>query len=136
MGMPKRLPNRYPALYEAGPIRYAMKALHKSLLFCLTGTLVINIAVAANVLSLKQQLSRRSLDAIAPIVSGVMLNGTQWQTRDASCHVVRFTKDDCPHCKADTSSYTEFLKLAKRHGCEVIEIAPRAGKMRAREWFS
>lgn len=66
-----------------------------------------------------------------PAFSGVDIHGVAWRAKDAPCRVIRITDDNCAFCKKDKPAYASFVEAARRASCEVIEIAPMAGKMAA-----
>lgn len=107
-----------------------MKRLTGVLLWALAGLVVCNLVFAALFLKLKHEFHQYALGEVAPILSGVRVDGSQWQAQPASCRVIRITDDSCQFCRSDEPSYAAFRQVATQASCEIIEIAPRAGDMR------
>ena len=101
----------------------------------LAGLLVTNAAGIAFYFSLKTQLAKTREPPVSaigskfPSFSGVDVNGVNWVSRDARCHVIRITDDRCSFCKKDKPAYEAFLEAARRSSCEIIELSPKSGNM-------
>src|SRR5690606_311232 len=92
-------------------------------------TIVANLALVACCFVLRQDARVYVQGQEFPVLSGVALDGTRWRARAAPCYVIRITSDRCPFCQADELPYSEFLGAARDTGCEIVEVAPRAGQM-------
>jgi hypothetical protein len=107
-----------------------MKRISEVVLLAIGLVTASNIVLAARYFMLRSELQAASEKPVSiPPLSGVELSGRHWASRDAPCHVLRITADECPHCKADRVSYDKLVQTAVERGCEVIEVAPRAGDL-------
>ena len=76
-----------------------------------------------------QQYSQAPGSDRMPPVSGIDINAAPWKSADTKCHLVRITEDTCAFCRRDRLNYERLSQAALQSNCEVIEIAPRAGKL-------
>lgn len=103
----------------------------------LMGLMAINIGGGALHFLLKKQVAKAQapapieLESTFPAFSGVDVEGVAWHAKGGPCRVIRITDDNCAFCKKDKPSYARFVEAARHASCEVIEIAPMAGKMAA-----
>lgn len=97
--------------------------------------MLINIASAASYFAMVRQAEKMRVPQVPvegnalTISSGVDVQGRRWKSRDAPCRVVRITDDDCPYCQQDAPKYSALINVARAAGCEVLEVAPKAGQM-------
>lgn len=76
-----------------------------------------------------QQYSRQPGANRMPAIAGVAVSGDLWKSSGAGCHMVRVTEDSCAYCRKDRPNYERLIETALQANCEVIEVAPRAGKL-------
>lgn len=91
--------------------------------------LLINIALVAGYLLLRQQLGYYDRGRLFPAVAGADLRGRAWEAGESTCYVIRVTADDCPYCREDAPLFSEIADAALNEDCSVVSIAPRAGEM-------
>lgn len=98
----------------------------------LAAAIVVNLALVTTCYLVLREEARLYMQGQQfPVLSGVALDGATWHARDAPCYVIRITSDACPFCQADKPAYSEFLGAARDAGCDIVEVAPRAGQMAA-----
>jgi hypothetical protein len=64
-----------------------------------------------------------------PALAGIGIDDARREGRQASCHVIRITADNCRYCAFDQTRYARFAEVAERTGCDVVSVAPFAGAM-------
>jgi hypothetical protein len=101
----------------------------------LLGIMLCNFALATGFFVQRRHLDHvreysplKGADRVPP-VSGIDVNGALWQSKAAKCHVLRVTDDGCTFCRRDLPNYQRLIAVARDMSCEIIEIAPQAGRL-------
>lgn len=67
------------------------------------------------------------LGEVFPPLSGYSIDMQYVPAADGRCRLIRVTADNCPYCRADQDQYAHLVEQARRAGCQVATIGPRAG---------